>query len=84
MQIAAGNYHVLALTYKGDIYGWGSNKYGQLGIAKKAKKDIYLPKIIGEEKRKKFQQIFAGQNNSLAICKDDTVFFWGFVKINYL
>lgn len=79
VQIAAGSNHVLALTYKGVIYGWGSNKACQLGFANKNKIDIFLPKVIGENLGKKVQQIFAGKNNSVAICKDDTILFWGVV-----
>lgn len=30
-QIAAGNYHTVALTQKGDIYTWGRGQYGVLG-----------------------------------------------------
>ena len=30
-QIAAGDAHSLALTYNGQVFSWGSSKYGQLG-----------------------------------------------------
>lgn len=30
--ISCGDHHTILLTDKGDIYGFGSNKYGQLGI----------------------------------------------------
>jgi len=32
VDLALGRYHVLALTNKGRVKGWGSNFYGQLGI----------------------------------------------------
>lgn len=31
-EIAAGSEHALALTTTGDVWGWGSNNDGQLGI----------------------------------------------------
>lgn len=31
MAIACGREHTLVLTFGGDVYSWGSNKYGQLG-----------------------------------------------------
>jgi alpha-tubulin suppressor-like RCC1 family protein len=30
--IAAGNFHSLALTEAGEVYAWGLNEYGQLGL----------------------------------------------------
>jgi len=30
--ISCGDYHTIILTDKGDIYGFGANKYGQLGL----------------------------------------------------
>ena len=32
MQIATGSSHVLALDTAGNVYSWGSNNKGQLGI----------------------------------------------------
>lgn len=32
MGIACGENHCIALTSKREIFAWGSNKYGQLGI----------------------------------------------------
>jgi alpha-tubulin suppressor-like RCC1 family protein len=31
-QISAGRYHAVGLTAAGDVYTWGSNLYGQLGV----------------------------------------------------
>lgn len=31
-EIAAGSEHALALTSSGDVWGWGSNNDGQLGM----------------------------------------------------
>jgi alpha-tubulin suppressor-like RCC1 family protein len=30
--IAAGGWHSLALTESGEVYAWGSNGHGQLGL----------------------------------------------------
>ena len=43
--ISCGNYHTILLTDKGDIYGFGSNKYGQLGIDNCGEDVIYPIKI---------------------------------------
>ena len=32
VQIACGDEHTLALTEQGQVYSWGLNRYGQLGV----------------------------------------------------
>ena len=32
LQVACGMAHVLALSDVGDLYSWGANSYGQLGV----------------------------------------------------
>lgn len=32
MQVAAGGAHSFVLTLSGAIFGWGRNKFGQLGL----------------------------------------------------
>ena len=32
MQLASGGWHNLALTESGDVYSWGWNESGQLGL----------------------------------------------------
>ncbi len=32
VMISCGAWHSLALTKSGRIFGWGSNRYGQLGV----------------------------------------------------
>ncbi|KAJ3590150.1 hypothetical protein NHX12_008104 [Muraenolepis orangiensis] len=34
VQVACGNSHSLALTKGGDVFSWGSNSHGQLGVGK--------------------------------------------------
>ncbi|KAG7459028.1 hypothetical protein MATL_G00226850 [Megalops atlanticus] len=33
-QVACGNFHSMALTKGGDVFAWGQNAYGQLGLGK--------------------------------------------------
>ena len=32
MSIKCGEYHVMALTMSENLYSWGDNRYGQLGL----------------------------------------------------
>jgi alpha-tubulin suppressor-like RCC1 family protein len=33
--VSCGYYHALALSYDGQVYGWGNNQHGQLGVTDK-------------------------------------------------
>ena len=42
IEVAAGDHHFLALDNKGNLYGWGSNDYGQLGLGTWNSFEAYL------------------------------------------
>lgn len=79
--IVAGNKHVLALLDNGDLYVWGDNSSGQLGITNPSPGQNYvtIPTKIsniafgGNE----VVSIAAGYNHSLAMDEDLTVYSWG-------
>jgi E3 ubiquitin-protein ligase HERC4 len=45
VQIACGQKHSLALTNNGELYSWGSNSNGQLGLGEHLKMN-FKPKLI--------------------------------------
>lgn len=50
-QISAGGAHSFALTLSGAVFGWGRNKFGQLGLndnngEKKIRMDGQNPKLL--------------------------------------
>ncbi len=73
--IAAGYNHTLALTDTGDIYSWGINDVGQLGLGNKETPKITPQKV--EANGIKFTDISAGYNHSLALTKDQKMYSWG-------
>lgn len=79
MQIATGKIHVLALTHKGAMYGWGNNKHGQLSLEPTTFPEVSLPQLIAPDKKVKMQKIFAGKYYSMAIGRNDVLYFWGSV-----
>jgi alpha-tubulin suppressor-like RCC1 family protein len=79
VRIATGKSHVLALTHKDALFGWGSNKYAQLGIDPAIQTEAKLPQLIAPDKKIKMQKIFASKYHSMAIGRNDVLYFWGSV-----
>ncbi|KAI3472760.1 hypothetical protein Pfo_031077 [Paulownia fortunei] len=46
IKISAGYHHSAAITVDGELYIWGKNANGQLGLGKKAEKIIPLPRKV--------------------------------------
>lgn len=62
--IAVGAEHVLVLTSSGEVWGWGNNAEGQLGLGNNItqRQPVVLPDLRG----KNIRQISAGRNHSAA------------------
>jgi Alpha-tubulin suppressor and related RCC1 domain-containing proteins len=63
-KLAIGQKHVIALNHNGEIYGWGSNKFGQLGIENKDKETNYEYRKLEVSDVK---EISCGWNHSLLL-----------------
>ena len=72
-QIATGDNHVLALTQNGQVYSWGVNRYGQLGL--RHAKDTEGPTII--KSIQKINHVYAGANCSFAVSIEGDFYAWG-------
>ena len=75
VDIACGFEHCIGLTATGECYGWGVNRYGQLGIG--SYDSPKLPEKITEFIDKTVVQICCGAYHSLALTSDGEVFSWG-------
>jgi len=65
-RLSAGREHTLYIDNKGNLWAWGSNQYGQLGIIDTKKRgEGITPEII--RSGTKFIAISAGEHHSLAI-----------------
>ncbi|MGM8908912.1 chromosome condensation regulator RCC1 [Psychrobacter sp. 1U1] len=84
-QLAAGRDHVLALTNKESVYGWGLNATSQIGYngelfgdTEKAWDDIVAtPTKLPWFKGKDIRRIYANGNASYALLDDGKVYPWG-------
>ncbi|XP_017765568.1 PREDICTED: probable E3 ubiquitin-protein ligase HERC4 isoform X2 [Eufriesea mexicana] len=76
VQIACGMKHALALTNNGELYSWGSNTEGQLGLGTHVKYEV-KPKLIITLIGIPIAFIACGGYHSIAISKSGAVFGWG-------
>jgi alpha-tubulin suppressor-like RCC1 family protein len=81
--IAAGVQHTLVATIDGNVFAWGRNKCGRLGVG-----DEYDRRVPTAIERSKFQGdgkmlgrpisfLAAGFNHSVAVSVDGVLFSWG-------
>ena len=78
MAIAAGDYHTLAVGENGEVWAWGRNASGQLGVgtgtsgteasSTPVKVSSMLTDVVA---------VAAGSEHSLALKRDGTIFGWG-------
>jgi len=72
-RLAGGGSHSLAVRSTGELYAWGSNLYGQLGLATNA--NMAAPTRVGTDGD--WSQIAAGADYSIAIRLNGTFWSWG-------
>jgi alpha-tubulin suppressor-like RCC1 family protein len=76
VEMEGGREHIVTLTASGQVFAWGSNENGQLGVGGTANRtvptQVSVPCGAGG-----VSQVAAGHNNTLARCADGRVFSWG-------
>ncbi len=79
-RVAAGSYHALLLSSSGDVYAWGRNGSGQLGlgdqVSRTAPTKVTLPRAA--------VAIAAGRDFSIAVLEDGSVCAWGLNTVGQL
>jgi alpha-tubulin suppressor-like RCC1 family protein len=85
VQISCGYAHSLALTKSGQLYAWGSNKSGQLGLGTrspdestdKTNSDIPVMMSFDYFAGSPIKKIVAGVHQSVVLTKSGQVYTWG-------
>lgn len=73
--IAAGGYHSLAIDDAGDVWAWGDDAQGQLGLGETGETLQYLPQRV--QALSGATSVAAGADFSLAVLGDGTIQSWG-------
>ncbi|XP_055608814.1 probable E3 ubiquitin-protein ligase HERC4 isoform X2 [Uranotaenia lowii] len=76
VQVASGHFHCLALTNSGELFAWGANAYGQLGLGYSNEK-VPMPTLIKSLAGIPIAFIACGGNHSFAVSKSGAIFGWG-------
>ena len=76
--ISAGENHTLAVTSGGDVFSWGSDRFGQLGYGgSDAGKGSFYPRKIENLKKAFVVAIAAGDTHSVCFTADGEIYSWG-------
>jgi len=75
VDIACGQQHSLAVTDNGEVYGWGLNVFGQLGLGDT--KDRLVPAQLTGLKDHFITSVACGSEHSIALTDQGKVFTWG-------
>lgn len=76
--VSAGMDHSLAINNKGELWSWGSNRKGHLGIGSFLPSNV--PIKVGRDKR--WKKVSAGTWYSMGIKSDGTLWGWGSVPLS--
>ncbi|XP_055503151.1 probable E3 ubiquitin-protein ligase HERC4 isoform X2 [Leucoraja erinacea] len=75
VQLAAGGAHSFALSLSGAVFGWGSNKFGQLGLNDEI--DRHVPALLKSLRTQKIVYICCGEDHTATLTKEGGVFTFG-------
>ncbi|CAN0066321.1 unnamed protein product [Hapterophycus canaliculatus] len=80
-QLACGQYHTAVLTSVGELYMFGNNRDGSLGVAGHANEGPPLvasaPQLVTGLKGKQVVQIGCGQQHTVALTAGGSMYCWG-------
>ncbi|CAO2603980.1 E3 ISG15--protein ligase Herc6 [Lemmus lemmus] len=76
IQVSCGHYHSLALSEDGQVFSWGSNSQGQLGLGRTYSSQA-SPQRVKSLKGIPLAQVAAGGTHSFALSLMGTSYGWG-------
>ncbi|XP_044159252.1 probable E3 ubiquitin-protein ligase HERC6 isoform X2 [Bufo gargarizans] len=76
IQISCGHFHTVALSEDCNVFSWGKNDFGQLGLGKPMPNQA-IPQVVKSLKGVPLLQVSAGGSQSFALSMSGIVFGWG-------
>ncbi|XP_050382759.1 ultraviolet-B receptor UVR8 [Argentina anserina] len=77
VQISAGYYHSCAVTENGELYMWGKNSDGQLGLGKRGAKAVAVPTKVECLAGITIRMVALGSDHSVAVTDGGESLSWG-------
>ena len=77
VSIASSENHSLAVTDRGDVFSWGSDRFGQLGHGKQGKEEGIPKRVEGLLKRLVVVGVAVGDCHSICFSEKGELFAWG-------
>ncbi|XP_023518662.1 ultraviolet-B receptor UVR8 isoform X1 [Cucurbita pepo subsp. pepo] len=77
VHIAAGYNHSCVVTADGELYMWGMNSSGQLGLGKRSAKSVCLPTKVNSLDGIVIRRAALGSDHSMAVTDGGEVLSWG-------
>lgn len=84
ISVASGENHTVAVDKSGNIWAWGSNEYGQLGLDPTVESFVETPRQItwiGDSKARVYTSVYASKNATFVI--DSSKQLWAFGENYY-
>ena len=86
VQIACGAFHTVVLMASGELYGVGSDRYGQLGQGggdegenkRRRAKNFLAPSLIRSKATSSYNQVSCGRHHTLALTSENRAVAWGY------
>ena len=75
VDIFCGNHHSFYINNKRQVFGWGLNNHGQLGIGNK--ENTSIPTLIKKFEGMDITLIAGGEHHSIAVTNEGKVYCWG-------
>uniref|UniRef100_A0A7N0U0P0 RCC1-like domain-containing protein n=1 Tax=Kalanchoe fedtschenkoi TaxID=63787 RepID=A0A7N0U0P0_KALFE len=77
IQIAAGYHHSAAISADGELYLWGKNLNGQLGLGKKSENIVFTPTKVDCLNGITIRMVALGSEHSIAVTDNGEALSWG-------